>query len=191
MRSDALRRREALVREARRIFAENGAGVALETVADAAGVGIATLYRNFAQREALLDAVAAAVLEDVCAATQAATRATEGDGADVWTAWGGWARSVAAMEIGALAAVLAGEYGARIAPEVLELQAELVDLLEVLVARVRAEGLVPTSVSGLELLVGIARMTRPQMATGGAMADDLGERLVLIFLAGLRSQAQG
>lgn len=191
MRSDALRRREALVREARRIFAENGAGVALETVADAAGVGIATLYRNFAQREALLDAVAAAVLEDVCAATQAAIRATEGDGADVWTAWCGWASSVAAVEIGALAAALAGEYGARIAPEVLELQAELVDLLEVLVARVRAEGLAPTSVSGLELLVGIARMTRPQVATGGAMADDLGERLVLIFLAGLRSQAQG
>lgn len=47
------------------MFAEAGDAVALESIARDAGVGIGTLYRNFASREALLEAVYAAELEKV------------------------------------------------------------------------------------------------------------------------------
>ena len=56
-RRDAARRREALIAAAAACFAEQGYGVPLETIAAAAGVGRATLYRNFEDREALALAI--------------------------------------------------------------------------------------------------------------------------------------
>ena len=56
-RRDAARRREALIAAAAARFAEQGYGVPLETIAAAAGVGRATLYRNFVDREALALAI--------------------------------------------------------------------------------------------------------------------------------------
>ncbi len=56
-RRDAARRRDALIDAAATCFAEQGYGVPLETIAAAAGVGRATLYRNFDDREALALAI--------------------------------------------------------------------------------------------------------------------------------------
>ncbi|MGN5375637.1 TetR/AcrR family transcriptional regulator [Sphingomonas hankookensis] len=56
-RRDAARRREALIAAAAACFARQGYGVPLETIAAAAGVGRATLYRNFEDREALALAI--------------------------------------------------------------------------------------------------------------------------------------
>ena len=57
MRADARRNLEQLLEAARDLVAERGAGVALEEVAQRAGVGIATLYRRFPDRTALLRGV--------------------------------------------------------------------------------------------------------------------------------------
>jgi AcrR family transcriptional regulator len=54
MRRDALERREALIRAAAACFAESGYDVPLEDIADRAGVGRGTLYRNFRDRLELL-----------------------------------------------------------------------------------------------------------------------------------------
>jgi len=54
MRRDALERREALIRAAVACFTENGYEVPLEDIADRAGVGRGTLYRNFRDRLELL-----------------------------------------------------------------------------------------------------------------------------------------
>ncbi|MEH1169072.1 helix-turn-helix domain-containing protein [Micromonospora sp. CPCC 205539] len=56
-RADAQRNYDALVAAAREAFAENGAAASLEEVARRAGVGIGTLYRNFANRRELFEAV--------------------------------------------------------------------------------------------------------------------------------------
>jgi len=47
VRADARRNREQLLTAAKAVLAELGAGVNLEEIARRAGVGIATLYRNF------------------------------------------------------------------------------------------------------------------------------------------------
>lgn len=65
VRSDARRNRDKLVAVARSAFAGAEGPVALETVAREAGVGIGTLYRHFPTREALVEAVYAAELDDV------------------------------------------------------------------------------------------------------------------------------
>jgi AcrR family transcriptional regulator len=71
VRSDALRNREKLVAVARAAFATADGTVALEAIAREAGVGIGTLYRHFPTREALVEAVYAAELDDVTASAPA------------------------------------------------------------------------------------------------------------------------
>jgi AcrR family transcriptional regulator len=56
-RRDAQERREALISAAAECFAELGYRVPLEEVAERAGVGRTTLYRNFKDREALALAI--------------------------------------------------------------------------------------------------------------------------------------
>ncbi len=57
MRRDARERREALITAAAACFTESGFGVALEEIADRAGVGRGTLYRNFKDRMAIAVAI--------------------------------------------------------------------------------------------------------------------------------------
>ncbi|WP_394647914.1 TetR/AcrR family transcriptional regulator [uncultured Sphingomonas sp.] len=57
MRRDAMERRAALIEAARLCFARSGYFVPLEDIADAAGVGRGTFYRNFKDRMALALAV--------------------------------------------------------------------------------------------------------------------------------------
>jgi AcrR family transcriptional regulator len=54
LRADARRKREALLAAAVDVFAERGVDIALDEVARRANVGIATLYRHFPTREALI-----------------------------------------------------------------------------------------------------------------------------------------
>src|SRR4051794_16512749 len=63
MRADARRNLEQLLEAARDLVAEKGAGVALDEVAQRAGVGIGTLYRRFPDRAALLRGVVLDALE--------------------------------------------------------------------------------------------------------------------------------
>lgn len=67
-RRDAQERREALITAAAACFAAHGYGVPLETIADQAGVGRGTLYRNFRDREALALAIFAREIDRIEAA---------------------------------------------------------------------------------------------------------------------------
>ena len=57
LRADAARNRERLIAAARDRFVGGDGAVSLDSVARAAGTGIATLYRHFPTREALVEAV--------------------------------------------------------------------------------------------------------------------------------------
>lgn len=56
-RADAERNRRRILDAATRVFAERGPTATLHDVARAAGVGVGTVYRNFPDRERLLDAL--------------------------------------------------------------------------------------------------------------------------------------
>ncbi len=71
LRADAQRNRDRILSTATRIFAEEGLGAGLERIAQEAGVGIGTLYRNFPSREALVDAAYRSELARVCDAAPA------------------------------------------------------------------------------------------------------------------------
>ena len=65
MRRDARERREALIQAAAECFGRFGYGVALEDIADRAGVGRGTLYRNFKDRMALTLAIFARAVDEI------------------------------------------------------------------------------------------------------------------------------
>ena len=56
-RADARRNRENILRAAREIFEREGLSFQIDEVAQAAGVGIGTMYRKFPTKQALLEAV--------------------------------------------------------------------------------------------------------------------------------------
>lgn len=72
MHIDAQRNTERLLNAARDVFVEEGVDVPLEDIAHRAGVGIATLYRRFPDRVALMRAVALHVLVQVTAEARVA-----------------------------------------------------------------------------------------------------------------------
>ena len=57
LRADAIRNRESVLTAATRVFATSDAEPSMREIARLAGVGVATLYRHFPTREALVDAV--------------------------------------------------------------------------------------------------------------------------------------
>ncbi|MFG2358802.1 TetR/AcrR family transcriptional regulator [Streptomyces sp. NPDC048521] len=105
-RTDAARNYDAIVAAAREEFVEQGIDASLKAVARRAGVGIATLYRNFPTRAALLEAV---YIDDVVDTVSALCRTAESGAAtrdepdepsrEAWRRLGDWldrfARTVA------------------------------------------------------------------------------------------------
>jgi len=83
-RADARRNYEKVLTAAREAFAEGGESTALEEIARRADVGIGTLYRHFPNRQALLEALYAAEVEEMCRS------AAELDDSDPWEALNGW-----------------------------------------------------------------------------------------------------
>ena len=76
LRADALRNREKILAAARAAFAEPGADASMAEVSRRAGVGMATLYRNFPGRRELLEALYTDEVDALCEA--AATLDFEG-----------------------------------------------------------------------------------------------------------------
>jgi AcrR family transcriptional regulator len=83
-RADARRNFDALVEAGREVFGEAGVTASLEEIARRAGVGIGTLYRNFASRDALVEAV---YLEEVASVVTYAEGLGDAAPFDSLTAW--------------------------------------------------------------------------------------------------------
>jgi AcrR family transcriptional regulator len=83
-RADARRNFDALLAAARDAFAEHGSDASLEDIARRAGVGIATLYRNFPTRQDLFEAVYLGEVEQL---RQAAREAAQLPPWEAWEAW--------------------------------------------------------------------------------------------------------
>ncbi|MBO0706133.1 MAG: helix-turn-helix transcriptional regulator [Candidatus Dormibacteraeota bacterium] len=83
-RADARRNYDKVVAAAREAFAERGDATSLEEIARRAEVGIGTLYRNFPNRQALLEAVYVDEVAGLCRS------AAEFDALPPWDAFAAW-----------------------------------------------------------------------------------------------------
>jgi AcrR family transcriptional regulator len=69
-RSDAERNRDKIITVARSAFADSDADVSMAEISRRAGVGMATLYRNFPGRRELLEALYSEEVDAICAAAE-------------------------------------------------------------------------------------------------------------------------
>jgi AcrR family transcriptional regulator len=84
-RADARRNYDKVLAAAREAFAEGGESTALEEIARRAGVGIGTLYRNFPNRQALLETLYLEEVEGIC--RMAEEQRENGDPWEALTSW--------------------------------------------------------------------------------------------------------
>ena len=77
-RSDAERNRDKILTAARAAFADSGAEVSMAEISRRAGVGMATLYRNFPGRRELLEALYTGEVDAICQAAEAPGGPTPG-----------------------------------------------------------------------------------------------------------------
>jgi AcrR family transcriptional regulator len=78
-RRDAVRNYHRILDAAREVLGESGAEASMEEIAARAGVGIGTVYRKFASKDALIDELLRLAMEQLTAAAdRALTRADGG-----------------------------------------------------------------------------------------------------------------
>ncbi|MEV0385525.1 TetR/AcrR family transcriptional regulator [Nonomuraea sp. NPDC050643] len=112
LRAHAQRNRDKLIAAARAAFTAADDTVPLENLARDAGVGIGTLYRHFPTREALVEAVYAAELDDI--ATSAPALLEQHPPQVALRAWMDRYAAFAAMKRGMADALRAGQASGRI-----------------------------------------------------------------------------
>ena len=69
-RRDAVRNHHRILDAAREVLGESGADACMEEIAARAGVGVGTVYRRFASKDALIDELVRLAMEEVTAAAE-------------------------------------------------------------------------------------------------------------------------
>ena len=182
LRRDAQRNREMLIAAAREIYADQGVDAPLDDIARRARVGSATLYRRFAGRAELIEAVFGDSLREILRAAKAARTSTDA-----------WAGLTAYLEriFGLLAAdrgtndlMTTGIQGV---PSLDALRRENHKTLDSLLRRAQAQGAVRDDATAEDLLFLLAALGRA--VPGSAAAAPLAwRRYLALLLDGLRPE---
>lgn len=194
LRADARRNREVLVDAARDVFAAAGVEAPSRRIAEAAGVGVGTLYRHFPKRS---DLVAAVFQRQVDACAEAAPELAAAHAPDVaLEAWlHRYARFLAAKR-GLASALHSGDPAFAELPDYFSrrLEPALASLLE----RAAAAGTIRDDTAPTELLRAVALLGHDSVEDA---ADDSGDgepreegphegaRMVSLLVDGLRHRA--
>jgi AcrR family transcriptional regulator len=181
MRADARRNRERILDAATELFVEQGVDVPLDAIARRADVGIATLYRRFPERDALVSAVALEAFTSV-------HRHAEG----VVGAGGGsilrrFFLGIAELRVGVLMASLLPAIS-ELAVDA-ELEAAFEDMeqaIAALTAAAQAAGELREDVSADDLMLLLAMITRPLEGVPEEYTEAITPRLLHLVIEGLR-----
>ena len=179
LRLDAARNQERIVAAAAAAFAQLGADVTLEEVARRAGVGVATVYRRFRNRDQLVRAVVAHVLAAEIEPVAVA------ETADPW-------RDLAATLEATVSAVAAHRQVVRLAQAVAGDRCRhgrplLRSTMDRLLTRARVAGLVRPELEPRDLAAAVVMVLAT--ARGGPEAGDWHRYLALV-LDGMRPSAE-
>ena len=183
-RADATRNRARIVAAAREAFVEYGAMAPLDEIARRAGVGNATLYRNFADRRTLIHQVSLAVIDRVVAHAHAAAA----EEPDSFAAVSRFVHAAADERVGALCTLLSDTIDPRY-PELADARAEMKQVTEDLITRAQADGLLRADVGAGDVVVAMSQLTRPLPGTGCLDLDRMTHRHLQLLLDGLRAVA--
>ncbi|GKQ38760.1 TetR/AcrR family transcriptional regulator [Streptomyces sp. A012304] len=184
-RADALRNRERIVTAAREMFVELGPGVPLDDIARRAGVGNATVYRNFPDRDALVREVVCSVMDRTADAARRALAET----GDAFGALEHFVHTAADERIGALCPMVASTFDAN-HPDLEAARVRAERLIGEVMERARSAGQLRDDVGIGDLMVAVAQLSRPPAGTGCGNVDRFVHRHLQLFLDGLRAPAR-
>jgi AcrR family transcriptional regulator len=182
LRADARRNQAQLLAAARDVFVERGPGVSLDEVARRAGVGIATLYRRFPDRAALLHAVVLDALEQTRRIAEDAL-AEESDPFDALTRYLHAALDVRVSAVIPLVLDKLDLEDAELQPA----RAAAARAVERIVDAAHRAGTLPADITFADVGMLLVRLSRP---LPGPIAPELNDRLAHrhldLFIEGLR-----
>lgn len=159
MRADALANRQAIIDAACRMFGRHGTEVALSTIAESAGTGIATLYRHFPERIDLLRAVTVKMSEKFLEIEKSHSHEFN---KDPEAAWNRIVHELAALKPGSLLAALFKLFDEAGMNECATNTAEQVNAsLERILLQGKTAGLVREDINADKFHVALATITRP------------------------------
>ena len=182
-RADAQRNRDRILIAARDGFLERGPGVALEAIAQRAGVGIATLYRHFADRRALMHAV---MLDALLTTAEAAERATD-DVSDAFGSLASYMHSVLDLRIAAVIPLLLDQFDFQ-EPELALARDRGAQAAQTLIDAAHSEGSLRRDVAFGDIGMLLIRLSRPLPGQFAAALDtQLAHRHLDLVLHGLQS----
>ncbi|MCA0979158.1 TetR/AcrR family transcriptional regulator [Qipengyuania flava] len=176
LRIDAQRSEEAVIDAARALFAAEGVDVPNRSIANAAGVGVGTLYRRFPTRADLIAAVFRQEI-DACAEAAEDLAATRSP----FEALAEWLRRFAAFiatKRGFSAALHSGDPAYAGLPG--HFEDRFYPALDGLLKTAREAGVIRDGLTADDLVKTVARLVSPQ-DTG------LGERMLEVLIDGLRA----
>jgi AcrR family transcriptional regulator len=182
-RADASRNHERILSAAWAVFVEDGAEAPLDQVARRAGVGNATLYRHFGDREDLIRQVATHVIAQ---AADDAERALAEE-SDPFAALRRCLRAAATRGIGAVQQVVRGRFVKDAA--FFAVRDRATAAFEEIMRRARESGQLRPDVTFDDVWGMLAQLTRPLPGCDRTTSDVRAGRYVELFLAGLRAPA--
>jgi AcrR family transcriptional regulator len=188
-RADAVRNRERIVAAARELLVEYGTELPLDEVARRAGVGNATLYRNFKDRGELMHHVVLSVTDHVTEHAEKGLAAEEAGESSAFGALRTFVHAAADERIGALCPTLQATFD-KDHPDVLASLERLTACIEDLIGRARVAGELRTDVGVGDLMIALSQLTRPLPGTACLNFDRFVHRHLQLFLDGLMAPAR-
>lgn len=176
MRADAVQRRQAIIDAACEVFRTvPSKDITLTLIAKKAGVGIATLYRNFPTRTHLNIACGLDLLDQLDRAIDTLDKEFDADPEETLDTFV-WA--LVHNGIGTLVAVLVPDDPDAIPQEVINKRAELLEKMDTFLTRAATQGLVPPNLKAEQLAAELFVVTRPQSHTLSLIDPTVRDRLV-------------
>jgi AcrR family transcriptional regulator len=183
-RADALRNRERIVTAAREMFTEYGPDVPLDEIARRAGVGNATVYRNFPDRDALVREVVCSVMDRTSEAAELALA----ESGDAFGALERFVHASADERVSALCPMVSSTFDKN-HPDLEAARERCEQLIEQLMDRAKAAGQLRPDVGVGDVMIAVAQLSRPPFGTDCLVGDRFVHRLLQLFLDGLRAPA--
>lgn len=185
LRADATRNRERIIVAAREALLEHGVDAPLDEIAKRAGVGNATVYRHFADRQELALQVALSVMDRL---TRRAEEALAQE-PDAFDALRRFVHEAADERIGALCPMLSPGFG-KGDPRLEESRIRLEHAIEELMAAGRRIGRLRTDIDVGDVMVAVSQLTRPLPGMHCGSMDRFVRRHLQLFVDGLQASAR-
>jgi len=183
-RADALRNRERIVSAAREMFTEFGPDVPLDEIARRAGVGNATVYRNFPDRDALVREVVCSVMDR----TNEAAEVALAENGDAFGALERFVHTAADERVTALCPMISSTFDQH-HPDLVDARERCEELIGEIMGRAKAAGQLRTDVDVGDIMMAVAQLSRPLAGTACFSVDRFVHRHLQLFLDGLRAPA--